>query len=259
MATTPSPSYLFTRSQQSIFAEVLFPKKVVYQREIYGALENGLSEEKVKDYLQEDINALMREMRDYRHLFDPLQYERNEWSEDLVITEEQALQRVAMYQSHFRGWSMYEADGVFSSEETGQVYDERTQVIRLIFRLESSFTEVARAAECSDVLQVIIRWVMDMPRVNGILPWSQGEQSRFFAQHGQWPAAKRAFAEQHYEALAKEVQKWVDDTGLFVFGYLIRRFWQVVVTRQLREEEIWAVSFWNAHLNIVKRVEETAR
>lgn len=49
-----------------------------------------------------------------------------------------------------------------------------------------------------------------------------------------------------------EVVKWIDDCALFVFGYLVRKFWKEVVKQRSREDEIWVTSFLNLDINAVK-------
>jgi hypothetical protein len=179
------PPYVFIRGQRGILAEVYFPKKVIYQGVIFKALQEGVLGEKVKTYLQVGISDIIQEMKDYPQLFDPNQYERDEPLVAGNVSVEEARQRISIYQSRFCGWSMYEVDGVFWSEERQEIIDELTQVIRLIFRMESSFTEEARRRECYDVLEGMKRWIMaEHNRLDHVLPWSKEEQDRFILLHG---------------------------------------------------------------------------
>jgi hypothetical protein len=230
-------------------ADLLFPKRVAYQPEIFRALRWGLNEEIVRDYLVSTAADLSQEMNEYPQLFDPLQYERKRWPGRLAPTPEEAARRMGMYDHHFAGWSIYEVDGMFKGE-----YEERSQVLRIIFKLESKHQAAAKAAGCYDVLEALMRWVMaEHMRLDHILPWSAGEKRRFTRLHGSWPHYKRVFLNNYYEPITKEVKQWVDDTGLFVFGYLVRRFWREVLEQQMNEEEIWTVSWFNVNLNIVKK------
>lgn len=253
------PPYVFLRGQRGIVAEVLFPKKAAYQGEIFDALQHGLDGQEVKDYLSdsETIQSLIVEMKDYPQLFDPDQYKRTtSWTAPVIMLE-QARKRIDAYQSRFYGWSMYEVDGVFLNPKTGRIDEERTQVIRLVFRLDSIYQDEARARGCYDVLEALTRWVMaEHMRLDHLLPWSDEEKVRFLQLHGiSWPEHKRRFIEEFYERITKEAKKWIDDVGLFIFGYLVRKFWIKVRELKRREDEIWTVSYFNANLNIVKRID----
>lgn len=153
MVEAPVPRYVFARGERSILAEVYFPKKIVYQGTIFTALENGLDQRFVRNYLSGNIDALLDELRGYPELFDPRQYSRQRPpSVPVEISRDDAVRRVNRYRSHFTGWSMYEVDGYFRGRR-GRDYEERTQVVRLIFRLESRYTNAAVAAGCYDVYE----------------------------------------------------------------------------------------------------------
>lgn len=156
---------------------------------------------------------------------------------------------------------MYEVDGVYLNESPEKrdlpilerIDDERTQILKLIFRMESARETEAKASGCYDVLEAIIRWVMaEHGRLDHVLPWRRGELQRFFRIHGSWPRHKRTFVDNHYDFVTKEVKKWIDDTGMLVFCFLVRKFWENVIETKSREVEIWTANFFNMNLNIVK-------
>ena len=248
----PSP-YVFMRGERGIFAEVYFPKKVAYQPEIFQALNEGLEEDNVKNYLSLNLLAIREEMSDYQHIFDPNQYMQNRWLELPEVPLAQANVRIDRYISPFYGWSMYEVDGAFKNSR-GKLCDERTQIIRLIFRFDHRLKGRSRAAKCYDVFEAMLRWIMaEQGRLDHSFPWSDGELERFLELHEVWSVQKLEFAEKYYHQLARAVKKWMDDIALFVFGYLVRRFWTQVSKQKSKEDEIWTVSFFSANLNIVKR------
>ena len=78
------------------------------------------------------------------------------------------------------------------------------------------------------------------------------------AQHKQWPKNKLEFVHQHYEQIVKEVDKWLGDGALFIFGYLVRKFSENVLAEKLFEEEIWVTSFFDLILHVVKRTESNS-
>ena len=256
MAEVP-PSYMFTRGERALFVEIYFPRKTAYQGPIFMALQDGLNEEMVKEYFRRRITSLLTELEEYPHLLDPRYYELTSKPRSARRpTRKEALERIAMYRSHFKGWSIYEVAGVFLNESHGDIDEEQAQIVRLMFRLSSSFTEQARTAGCLDVLHAMVRWVLSEPvRLDHVLPWGRQQRAKFFALHKPWPRAKRVFADVYFEGVIKEVRKWVDDTGLFIFGYLVRRFWTEVLRLGSREDEIWVTSFFNLNINVVERTE----
>lgn len=103
---------------------------------------------------------------------------------------------------------------------------------------------------------MVIWTIANQAHIDEILPWSQKEKERFLAFLApleQWPQHKLAFVDQYFTKVARDVKKWVDDTALFVFGYLVREFWNRVVARGGVEEQIWVTSLWNLNVNIVQR------
>lgn len=252
----PGTIYAFARGDRGIFAEIYFPKKVEHQGTIFNALRDGYGENNVKIYLRRNVESLLEELRDYEELFDPYQYNGRTKTNKPRSSREEALTRIGMYRSPFKGWSIYSVDGVFFGEED-RLIEESTQVVRIMFRFESAYAEKAMAAGCSDVLRAIFFWtISSQGNLNEHVPWSKHEQARFMAHHQPWPKKKRAFSEKHFAAIAKEVKKWVDDCALFVFGYLVRQFAENVLRKKLHEEEIWVTSFFNLTVNVVKRVQQ---
>ena len=63
------------RGQSGIFAEVYFPRRIAAQGTIFGVLEDGYQEVKVKKYLQKIADVLLQELQGYQHLFNPLWYD----------------------------------------------------------------------------------------------------------------------------------------------------------------------------------------
>ncbi|TSC76768.1 MAG: hypothetical protein G01um101429_1121 [Parcubacteria group bacterium Gr01-1014_29] len=61
------------------------------------------------------------------------------------------------------------------------------------------------------------------------------------------------FVEEYFDLAAKEVQKWIDDTALYLFRFLIRSFRNGIEVEGFREDEIWAGHFFDLGLNVVKQ------
>ena len=155
----------------------------------------------------------------------------------------------------FKGYSVYTVDGVFFSEDTQTVYEESTQVIRLMFRFESQLEKEAKKADCKDALRSLARWFIHYDtRLNCHYSWAPEIKDRYLTRHKHWPQEELDFADKHFVTVAKEVEKWMDDCGLFIFGYLVRNFSENVLDQGLNEEEIWVVSSLDRCMNVVKRV-----
>ena len=56
--------------------------------------------------------------------------------------------------------------------------------------------------------------------------------------------------------VAQEVDKWMDDCWLFMFGYLVRQFSERLLKVGYPEEEIWVTNFYNLTVNIMQQIEE---
>lgn len=243
--------YVVARSERAIFAEIYFPKRAAYQGAIFDALRYGYDEDKVKLYLHENAEALLEELKDY-HALDPKRYTTEKRRRTLPSLEG-AHQRIDMYASPFKGWSMYSVDGVFFDKDH-TMYEEATQVVRIMFRFESPFTTQAVAVECDDVLRAMLFWVISRQgRIADRNQWDKAERASFLEHHKFWPRHKRAFARQHFADIVKDAAKWMNDCALFVFGYLVRKFADQVLTERLYEEEIWVTSFFTLTVNVIGR------
>lgn len=249
------PTYKFTRGERGVFAEVYFPKKVEFQGTIFNALKEGYNEETVKGKLKQAAEALLTELADYpANLFDPYRYGTVTKQKKSESPIEQANKRIFMYRSPFKGWSMYEVDGMFFNRR-GQVYEERTQVIRLMFRFRSTKSRLVRKRKFEDVLRAILYFVIGMRgHIAGETMWDEASRERFIAMHEPWlDSQKKKFAEKHFTPIAQEAMKWVDDCALFIFGYLVKEFSREVLKTKQLEEEIWVTSFFDATLNVIQR------
>lgn len=249
--------YRLSRGERAVFSEIYFPKKGVYQGTIFDALEKGLDEEEVKVYLREEVKYLLAELKDYHNLLNPCQYEEASRVRTIPLTKEEAVQRINMYISTFRGWSMYEVDGVWKAN--GGVDEERTQVVRIMFRLSSAYSQEAEAAGCSDVLRSILFWcISQQGNLDEYALWGKEAQKDFISRHRILARnkVKLAFAKQYFAPVAKEVDKWRDDCALFVFGYLVKKFSEQVIFKGGKEKEIWVASFFNLTINVFKELEQ---
>jgi hypothetical protein len=248
------PKYVFSRGERGVFAEIYFPKKAEFQGTIFRALQDGYKEATVKTSLERNLSALVADFADYpADLFDPYRYGIIQKPKRPESPAAKARKRIAMYVSPFKGWSMYEVDGVFFNRR-GRPYEERTQVVRLMFRFQSPHLRLARKRNCEDVLRAILYFIIGTRgHISEEMVWSEGCKQRFLRMH-EWPdSVKKGFAERNFARIAKSTLKWIDDCALFTFGYLVKEFSQQVLQTGRLEEEIWVTSFFDLTLNVIQK------
>ena len=244
-------SYFFNSSEPALFVEIYFPKRSAYYGAIFDALREGYDENIVKEYLRSNVERLINEFVAFPDLLRPDRY--TSINRALPSVSE-ALARIDMYKSPFGGWSVYSVDGVFFDNE-GKPIAEATQVVRVMFRFESSFIKQAINESCFDVLRAILFWTVSRRgRLYEHKSWGKHEKARFIEQHKPWPKQKIAFVQKYYTDITIEVGKWLDDREIFVFCYLVRNFWERVVAEGFREDEIWVTSLLNLVVNVVKPI-----
>lgn len=262
-STTPSP-YLFSRRELGLLIEIYFPKRVLYQTEITQSLVGGVDEEEVKTYLKEFASELTVELAEYPFVLDPNKYVQKHRIDPSPISPEEAKKRMDKYESPFFGWSTHDVQGAFLSkkkktkkltatEKRKMIDDELTQIVRIIFLFESRYLKNAKKKGCEHIVRSIASWIMAnyyhrMP----IVPWSKTEKDRFLSEQDSLLEHELWYIKNHYIDIAREVIKWFDDTVLFCFGYLVRRFWTHVQQVGRKEDEIWVTSLLDVGINVVK-------
>ena len=114
--------------------------------------------------------------------------------------------------------------------------------------------------------RAILYWVMSVyGHTEHDVFWSKGEMNRFLMRHSDWDLKKTRYAKRLYRELAGAITKWIDDCGLFVFGYLVRALWnQIVLLARTGEEvkledEIWVSSIFHFNINVMKPRKESLR
>lgn len=278
----PAPDqigYVFQPRDPSVYCEIYFPHKAAYQGRIYQSLLKGKDPDYVKEELKKSIDTgLMTEMAAYPHLFDPdlHSHQKKKVAGDAST---RAKVRMDQYRSSFAGWSMYTVSGVFFGEDKQasptlrptqrlEPAEELVQVLRLIFRFSrrnldekgDPLLAAALAADCDEVYRIIVfRAVNRMERVVGLNPWDDSERDRFLAERAHWKKPplrpKYDFARRYFTDIVHEAEHWLDDCGLFVFGYLTRAFGQEVLQQreERQEAEIWVTHFLDLSVNVTAR------
>ncbi len=175
--------YPFARGERGLFVEVYFPKKAEFQAGIFNTLQNGKNIKLIKAYFKGYAQKLLTELALYPNLFDPDWYKTppTERVEIRTPTIAGARRRFDAYVSQFHGWSIDEVDGMFFKGE--KVYEERTQIIRLIFRFKSRYSRVAERENCIDVLRSILYYAITARGfVSGEAVWDEAHKGAIYGE-----------------------------------------------------------------------------
>ena len=217
-------SYKARTSETGIQTEIYLPKKSYFQSTLYDTLTNGFDPDLVKKTLIQNVEDVKKLMNDFTV---PI------ISKGLEPTRINQMKRI------FWGYSMYEVDGVFSaSSESGRrVDEERTQVIRLLFRpdIEDIKQVLKEKKDIETTTESIKKTIYDLYDPGGI-------------------SCKGLSGERNTEisSICDYLEEWRWDIQLFLFGYVINE-----ICKQIRklgksikaEDEIWITSFWNIQIN----------
>ena len=214
--------YNFKPTEPSVFVELYLPKKSSYQGTLYKLLTEGFDIQKVRDHLKtrkENIQEFLQDSQVSKY-------------SDRDVEEMSHL---------FYGYSMYEVDGVFWDEEEGRnvkTYEERVQVIRLIFRPIKSILKQINEKEAEH--RNISRCVREFLNLCA----SEREERK--------KDEISYMNKELREKIWKYMEKWEKDVQIFLFGYVVFGLSDSMEKNQnQQEEEIWITSFWNCELNRV--------
>lgn len=210
--------YRFYPGEASVFVEIYLPKKARFQGVLYDTLTDGFKPAKVRDHLTMYKSRIESLMQGYYSV---------EYSSSVVES-----MGVIM-----GGYSLYEVDGVFLNEEDGSVSEERTQVIRIMFRPPHFKVELN-----PDLKKQIIREYLRFT----------GGREQFQEQVGRRLALSE---DPQFHDLVVELRRWECQVAHFVFGYVVDSLCdkiRVLKESGIKEEaEIWVASFWNLIINRV--------
>jgi hypothetical protein len=202
--------YKFYPGETGLFVEIYLPKKAVYQGALYDALTEGFILDNVKTHFRENTESVKQFLNDHRIC----QY----------LTEDGISNLVGV----FRGYSMYEVDGVFY--DMGVISEERSQVIRIIFRIE--LDKIPSSLSKDSKLKIVKDYLRYTGTMKDFLkecieneePALEGESQKVF----------------------DYLRMWVGEAALFTFGYVLYKICHVIEKKgNVKEAEIWVTSFWN--------------
>lgn len=216
--------YAFNPSEHGIFVELYLPKKAEFQGTLYQALTEGFDIEKVRDHFRakrEQINAFLQ--GHYR-----------------------CDGRIETMQQVFYGYSMYEVDGVYYDSKNKKTFEERNQVIRVMFKpdLVAVDTGTLPVERAQTVTKLFVRHA--------------GKTESFPSDHPQIYLNASDEEKAMISNLLVYLEEWKYDVALFVLGYIVFEICERIqeldtVKGKGAEEEILVTSFWNLTVNRIVR------
>ena len=241
-------------SEPGIFVELYLPKRAEYQAVLYATLTEGFNLRRVKDHLTNNGDDIRRVLQHH-----------DQWRS----YSEESIQKL---QPFYEGYSMYEVDGVFlkTLNEVGRpvFQEERTQVIRIMFLPDVDALRKALVTNDLDHKQVL-DIIKEFLRISGHRRGKYGENivfpdliNRLVIKND--PGMKENEENGNLRAILDYTEKWFDDVGLFLFGYVVFRICEGL--KELREHAadapiekvLWLTSFWNLNVNRVSYSGEEA-
>jgi hypothetical protein len=228
-------SYRFSPGEASVFVEIYLPKKSRFQGDLYNSLRDGFDIINVRRHLIENYQKVRAFMTDY-------------------YATEYRPQVIKNMPPLLHGYSMYEVDGVFFNSKTKRAYEERTQVVRIIFR-----PPPLRALRAHPELKKrVIREYLRSPGTRDDF------EAAFLKKLNMEGIQLDVRVVRSYESFVRELRNWECQVAHLLFGFLIFRICERI--EQLRvdegyeeEEEIWVTSLWNLVVNRVVAVRSPVR
>ena len=216
--------YAFNPSEHGIFVEIYLPKKAEFQGTLYQALTEGFDIELVRKHFQtkrERIDAFLQGHYSCEG-------------------------RIETMQQVFYGYSMYEVDGVYYDSKNKKTFEERNQVIRVMFKpyLEGVNLEALPVDRLQTITKLFVRHA--------------GKTESFPADHPQVYLNASDEDKAMISKLLIHLEAWKYDVALFVLGYIVFEICERIqelgmVKGKEAEEEILVTSFWNLTVNRIVR------
>jgi hypothetical protein len=232
--------YDFQKGEPAILVELFLPYKAKYQGALYETLSTGLKLHKEKyasHFNSEHKDGITKMLHRYGITGNYQDF----------ITRNRLV---------FTGYSTYEVHGVFCGKD-GEPIEEQTTVIKIIFKpnydeltdeiiAECSQSEVAEPSKefleefLSNLFRIGLRNSYRDSEITPVIGYTA-----LAGIYDHMDPAQR----QH---CVKKVRDWIEDVGLFLFGYIVYNLSHGV---EDREEEIWVTSHWNFYVNRVTRAD----
>lgn len=236
--------------ETGVLVEFYLPKKASYQGPLHDLLKDALYIDRVRSLLgkrKAEILPTLNVLLAHRGCGE------EDWNQILRNIPEGIL----------GGWSMYEVDGVFidrekdqsirerlknkgnentslSDDEDAAIFEERTQVVRLILYPDLRNVQLIAGQNCS----------LDSARglVDAFLHHSTARSADFLEDHGGfWD--KKFPDRKALERACRYMEEWITAAGVLVFGYLV---WAISDAIGTKEKVFWVTSSWGLNINQVE-------
>lgn len=256
--TPESTDYQLLLAEPGILIEVLLPKKSRFQGTLHNTLKEGADIEKVRMYFtkKHGEDGLRKLLGFYR------------------VFSNYTTQDVAEFETVFRGYSIYEVDGVFYSIQSNQAtpteYEERTQIIKLIFVPNYDEHNALTRERKISLARIFLPLFPASWRDNGNKSIASDESftptiydqalSYYVRTQVELSFGELGIVTDNDKKYILYLIRWTNYVGLWVFGYLI--YGLVERMYELKEDyvpeaEIWVTSQWDYLVNKLKLYNST--
>jgi len=218
-------NYKFLSAEPSIQLELFLPKKAKYQGTLYNTLVKGLElHEPIEDkgikyksgyelhFNSDKKNDIIKFLNDYEVLT-------NKYDEFVKRGE-----------NIFAGYSIYEVDGVFKGQD---VYEERTNVIKVFFKPDYENLIKKNPHLSLRKIRKISKRFFNLPSF---------KISCYKKMYGK-------YLDKNEKKIVKYLVEWQHYIGFFFFGFIL---YELSISENNIEEEIWVTSIWGVRINRIK-------
>lgn len=240
-------SYEFNPKESSLLVEIYLPKKPEYQGALYDTLTDGFKKDNVEAHFRDADPDKKQRIKDMlARYYQPIA----DYTHDMIDRLN------GLFDDNcplFAGYSMYEVDGVFYDSEKRTTVEERSQVIRIIFKPhlrpfsrnlpESYQIELDRDTENDRARQFGTLRELTEIYFESTIP----DRASFVKNNKELGDIQELFID--------FLDRWVESVALFLFGYLVFNISERLLKLRAEgqgngeEEEVWITSFWNHKLN----------
>lgn len=250
-----SKKYKFQNAEIGVMTEIMLPKKIQYQGFLFKSLISGLKDFSFQNHYAENRESIESLLSNYGSL--------------ITISNERLSLFDEKYKDIFKGYSMYEVDGVFkfrdNSDANIKFSEERTQIVKVYYIPEYSNikNEVEEHIGGQIELETIINFA-DLFFMNAKITsyrdgniWKRlqpliNDEDELIALGFLEDAEIR---KKQFDFLKEYFTNWVDAIAFFTFGYVVWMITDTLVKMKsiaevsYLEEEIWVASQWGVLIN----------
>jgi hypothetical protein len=231
-------NYKYNRYDPGIFMELYLPKKAEYQGILYDTLTGGFLIENVISHLKRHWDKITNLMGG---------------SYTSRIKSKKQLEQIS---SVFSGYSMYEVDGVFFNPSNKQIVEEKTQVIRLMFRfdVDELMGALGRMSKQTKEIQHQIALT-----ITGDFLACFTNKANFASSHEDEYSKKWPAHQDFIKTVISKLHHFELSMAMFILGYVVFEICEKIkllhrTNRRQPEEEIWITSFWNLRINRITKI-----